>query len=119
MQMPEEMQGEQQMAQDGGGQTPPENPILDAVRTIGTYIAALSEQGDPAATELQSIMSQFVQALGKKAGDGSNMAPQAEEQSQQPGMPQAQAPGGGRGVNPMLGNMSGGARAQRGQVSVI
>jgi len=127
MSMGEQMSQEQPAAEQGqagqgqAGGTPPENPILDAVRTIGTYIAALSEQGDPAATELQNIMSQFVQALGKKAGAESGMAPPPPEGGKQPaGASQAQAPGGGRGVNPMLGNMSSsGTKAQRGQVAVI
>lgn len=126
MPMPNEIQ---QGVADAGGQpdagAAPENPILDAVKTIGMYIAALSEQGDPAATELQNIMGEFVSVLRRKTGNGEGaMAPPTQQAPPQGaggrvGMSQGQAPGGGRGVNPMLGNMGGGARPMRGQVAVI
>lgn len=118
--MPNEQsqEAQPQPGQEAGGGAP-ENPILEAVRTIATYIAGLNEQGDPAGPELQNIMSQFVQVLQKGGGgmpQGQGQQPGGQPQPQ--AMGQAQAPGGGRGINPMMGNLNG-VRQNRGQVSVI
>jgi len=109
-------------APEQAGATPEESPVLDAFRTIAEYVAALSEMGDPSAPELQNLMSQFVSVLQKKVGQESGMAP-PQQQQQPPTAPsplnRAQAPGGGGGVNPMLGGMTSGTKAMRGQVAVI
>jgi hypothetical protein len=114
--------GQEQQPGGSPGGAPQMNPVVDAVKTIGVYIAGLAEKGDPTAPELQQIMAQFVQALRKgveggagqeqPAGGGGEPTPVRQQQDQ--------APGGGRGANPMLGNMAGGARSMnRGQVAVI
>jgi hypothetical protein len=102
----------------GGGQQA--NPVVDAVKTISVYIAGLAENGDPTAPQLQQIMAQFVQTLrGSEGGEMATSAPGGEGEPN-PMRQQDQAPGGGRGMNPMLGNMGSGTRpAARGQVAVI
>lgn len=122
MNMPSEQgQMQQSAGAGGGGAVPQQNPVVDAVKTIGVYIAGLQEKGDPVASQLQQIMAQFVQALrgsGAQQGEMEQGAPGGEEAM--PMRQQGQAPGGGRGMNPMLGNMGGGARSMnRGQVAVI
>lgn len=120
MMMPNENQQQPEAPGGDAGQAVPENPILEAVRTIAVYIAGLSEKGDPSAPALQQIMAQFVQTLQQGAGQEAGPPQASGAEQQQQGMGQAQAPGGGRGVNPMLGNMAGGARSMnRGQVAVI
>lgn len=97
------------------------NPVLDAFRTIATFVAAKSEQGDPNATEMQALLGQFVKLLQGGAGtpeDRSQMAPPAgtgnEEQASMPNkMSQVKR------ANPMMGKMSAGAKAQTGRIAVI
>jgi hypothetical protein len=110
--------------EQAGGMPTQGNPVIEAFQTITSYIAALSEQGDPAAPELQNLMGQFIEVLRNTIGKGSGMVPpQGGEPPTPPAagpapMSRAQAHGGGTGVDPMLGNMAG-SRAMKGQVAVI
>jgi hypothetical protein len=106
-----------------GGQAasaPDENPVIDALRTLALYTAKAAEAQDPAAAELQTLLSQIVTLIGNKSQQGAP-PPEGEMATPPPqGMPQDKpmADGGGGGVPAMRG-MSGGRRAQSGQVSVI
>ena len=84
------------------------NPVLDAFRTIATFIAAKQQQGDPNAGEMQALLAQFVSLLQGKTGPASGeqgmMGPPAE-------MPMKGRIGMGKAVNP--------SGAGKGRVQVI
>lgn len=108
--------------QSGSENSADVNPVIDAFRTIATFVAAKSESGDPAAPEMQALLAQFVQLLGKQNGapmDESGMAPPQDQGMSPPpqGGQKPMASGGQGGVNPMMGNMRG--KAMSNQVPVI
>lgn len=96
------------------------NPILDAFRTLATFVAAKSQQGDPNAGEMQALLANFVKLIQGGAGtpaDGSQMAPPVPELQAEAKGPNMM--GQVKMGNPMLGKMSAGAKAQSGRIAVI
>jgi hypothetical protein len=112
-------QGAQQDQPEGGWTaTPQGNPIIDAFRTMMTFVAAKQEQGDPNAPEMQEIMRRFVELIQGRGADQSQMAPPAPNGGP-PTSGGGRVPLQGGGMNQMTGNMSAGARSQAGKIPVI
>ena len=62
-----------EMGAEGEG----DNPVFSALNTVGTFVKAQSEQGNPAAAEAMQAFQQFLQAMAKLSGGGQEPVPQA------------------------------------------
>lgn len=101
------------MPNPAGQQSPKENPLLEAFRTIFTMIAAKIQEGDPNATAMQDLMRQFVGLIG---GQDAGNAPMPGQGPPQQGGGQ-QVPVGRGGINPNA--MNGTPVGMRGKVQVM
>lgn len=110
------MQAEQGQApaQQQAAGTSQENPILDAMRTMMTVVAAKTEQGDPNAPEMQELLRRFTELVSGSAEQQATMAPPTG--GQQP--TQQSSPIGQQGANIMTGQYAG-SKAQTGRVAFI
>lgn len=79
-----------------------DNPVVEAFKTIGMWVAAQAENGNPKATAMQEALRNLISVMMDKGmAPGAPMAPNAPKPAPRPMGPQQAAPQGARPQGPM------------------